>query len=39
MNGDFGIHSTTAWWIWEKGYTGDTVIKWIKEDKSTGLDI
>lgn len=43
MNGDFGSHSTTAvcyaWWIWEKGYTGDTVIKWIKEDKSIGLDI
>lgn len=34
MNGDFenGIKSSAvcyAWYVWVKGYTGDTVIKWI----------
>lgn len=33
MNGDFERHSKSsaisyAWFIWEKGYTGDTVVKW-----------
>lgn len=31
-NGDFKAHSTTAiayaWYIWEKGWEGDTIIKW-----------
>lgn len=33
MNGDFEKYTSKAicyaWFIWEKGYTGDTVIKWI----------
>lgn len=33
MNGDFERYSSSAvayaWFVWEKGYTGDTVIKWI----------
>ena len=33
MNGEFEkFHSSAtayAWFIWEKGYTGDTVVKWI----------
>lgn len=34
MNGDFEKYakSTTVcycWYVWQKGYTGDTVIKWI----------
>ena len=32
MNGDFENMTTGAltfcWYIWEKGYKGDTVIKW-----------
>lgn len=31
INGDFSRSNSmmaTAWYIWEKGYTGDTVIKW-----------
>lgn len=32
-NGDFGSHSLRAmcyaWYVWEKGYHGDTVLKWI----------
>lgn len=33
MNGDFDKYSKSnavayAWFIWEKGYTGDTVVKW-----------
>lgn len=31
-NGDFDKYSSSAvayaWYIWEKGYTGDTVVKW-----------
>lgn len=31
-NGDFDKYSSSAvalaWYIWEKGYTGDTVLKW-----------
>lgn len=33
MNGDFGNTGSSAacyaWFIWEKGYKGDTVIKWL----------
>lgn len=33
MNGDFEKYASSAvayaWYVWEKGYTGDTVIKWI----------
>lgn len=34
MNGDFDLYSKStavcyAWYVWVKGYTGDTVIKWI----------
>lgn len=34
MNGDFDRYSRSsaicyAWYVWVKGYTGDTVIKWI----------
>lgn len=34
MNGDFEKYAKStavcyAWFVWEKGYTGDTVIKWI----------
>lgn len=32
-NGDFKAHSVRAiayaWYVWEKGYQGDTVLKWI----------
>lgn len=32
-NGEFGSHSLRAmcyaWYVWEKGYHGDTVLKWI----------
>lgn len=31
MNGDFGDKSSmlaTAWYVWEKGYKGDTVLRW-----------
>ena len=32
MNGEFKKYPTSpicyAWFIWEKGYTGDTIIKW-----------
>ncbi|MCM1131401.1 MAG: NAD(P)-dependent oxidoreductase [Roseburia sp.] len=32
-NGKFGAYSSSAvayaWYVWEKGYTGDTIIKWI----------
>lgn len=31
-NGDFDSISSSAvayaWYVWEKGYTGDTVLKW-----------
>lgn len=34
MNGDFEKYAKSsaicyAWYVWEKGYTGETVIKWI----------
>ena len=34
MNGDFETYKSNnaicyAWFVWEKGYTGETVIKWI----------
>ena len=34
MNGDFEKYAKSnavcyAWYVWVKGYTGDTVIKWI----------
>ena len=34
MNGDFEQYAKSnaiyyAWYVWVKGYTGDTVIKWI----------
>ena len=34
MNGDFEKYAKSnaicyAWFVWEKGYTGETVIKWI----------
>ena len=34
MNGDFERYAKCnavcyAWFVWEKGYTGDTVVKWI----------
>lgn len=34
MNGDFERYAKSkaicyAWFVWEKGYTGDTVIRWI----------
>ena len=32
-NGDFEKHTSSAvafaWFVWEKGYKGDTIIKWI----------
>jgi hypothetical protein len=32
-NGDFSIKTSSAiaycWYIWEKGYKGDTIVKWI----------
>lgn len=32
-NGLFGSHSNTAiayaWYVWEKGFTGDPIVKWI----------
>jgi len=32
MNGDFSSFTSSAtayaWFIWEKGYTGDTIVKW-----------
>ena len=31
MNGNFGGKSSmlaTAWYVWEKGYKGDTILKW-----------
>lgn len=32
-NGDFKTYSDSAvayaWYVWEKGYSGDTIIKWI----------
>ena len=31
-NGDFNIGASAvayAWYVWEKGYNGDTIIKWI----------
>lgn len=34
-NGDFNLENSPAicyaWYIWEKGYKGDTIIKWIEE--------
>ena len=34
MNGDFQKYTFNsavayAWFVWEKGYQGDTIIKWI----------
>ena len=33
MNGDFETYHSSAiaycWYVWEKGYKGDTIIKWI----------
>lgn len=34
MNGDFGKYAKSsticyAWFVWQKGYKGDTVVKWI----------
>lgn len=34
MNGDFEKYAKSTavcycWYVWQKGYTGDTVIKWI----------
>ena len=33
MNGDFEKHQAKAicyaWFVWEKGYKGDTVVRWI----------
>ena len=34
MNGDFEKYAKSnavcyAWYVWQKGYTGDTVVKWI----------
>lgn len=33
MNGDFDKYPSSAvayaWFVWEKGYTGDTIVKWI----------
>ena len=34
MNGDFERYAKSnaicyAWYVWEKGYTGDTILKWI----------
>lgn len=34
MNGDFERYAKSnaicyAWYVWQKGYTGDTIIKWI----------
>ena len=32
-NGDFKTYNSGAvayaWYVWEKGYTGDTVVRWI----------
>ena len=32
-NGDFVTYDSSAvayaWFVWEKGYTGETVVKWI----------
>lgn len=43
MDGEFGSHSNTAvcyaWFVWEKDYTGETIIRWIKENKDGGLDL
>ena len=33
LNGNFKLHSSSAvdylWMVWQKGYVGDTVLKWI----------
>lgn len=33
MNGDFNTYTSSAiayaWFVWQKGYTGETVVKWI----------
>lgn len=29
-DGNFGSAIAYCWYIWEKGYTGDTIIKWFK---------
>jgi len=38
MNGEFGKHSVSAvpyaWYVWEKGYKGETVIDWILVNKN-----
>jgi hypothetical protein len=39
MNGDFvkydGSATCFCWFVWEKGFIGDTVIRWlIEEEKS-----
>ena len=37
-NGNFndkGSAVAYAWYVWEKGYTGETILKWIQEGKLT----
>lgn len=34
MNGDFGKYAKSnaicyAWYVWEKGYKGETIIRWM----------
>lgn len=42
MNGNFRQHSQTAvpyaWYVWEKGFKGDTTIKWIFLDGNQKLN-
>ena len=40
-NGDFATYARAgtnkeiyAWYVWEKGYNGETVLKWIHNNKS-----
>lgn len=32
MNGDFDMYGSSAaayaWFVWEKGYQGETIVKW-----------
>ena len=41
MNGDFKTFTSSAvayaWFVWEKGYTGETGIKWINSRKGRGI--
>ena len=34
MNGRFDLYPTSAvayaWFVWEKGYVGETIVRWIK---------